>query len=38
MSLEIKEQENSKGRILLKSSFPHDWDKPFETFYWKKPQ
>ena len=29
---------NTEERLLLKSSFPNDWDKLFETFNWKKPQ
>lgn len=29
---------NSEERILLKSRFPNDWNKLFETFNWKNPQ
>lgn len=31
-------QPNSGDSLILKSSFPADWDKLFETFNWQKPK
>ena len=31
-------QPNSGEQLVLKSSFPADWDKLFKNFNWQKPK